>query len=165
MMLVDRLQQLGLASESIVLIGAAVYLLVRFGFARFLKMYTVHRGMFHSIPAAIIFGELAFLLASGDLYMRFYKAGAVLIGYLSHLILDEIYSVEWGRRGPRLKRSFGTALKVWGSTWWANLSTFGKLAILSYVAFKEPGWMDYYQEHIRPQVERTATRAVDHFVR
>ncbi len=165
MMLVDRLQQLGLSTESIVLAGAATYLFIRFIFARLVKMHTVHRGMFHSIPAAVIFGEVAFLLASGDVNMRLYKAAAVFIGYVSHLMLDEIYSIEWARGRLRLKRSFGTALKVWGRKWWPNLAVFAKLAILSYVALKEPGWMDQYQRHVRPHVEQAATQFIDRVIR
>lgn len=165
MMLADRLQHLGLSTESIVLAGAGTYLFIRFIFARLLKMYTVHRGMFHSIPAAVIFGEIAFLLASGDVNIRLYKAAAVVIGYLSHLMLDEIYSVEWAKGRLRLKRSFGTALKVWGRRWWPNLATFAKLAVVSYIAFKEPGWMDQYQQHIRPRVEQTATQLFDRVIR
>ncbi len=164
-MLVNRLQQLGLSAESIVLAGAGVYLFIRFVFARLLKMYTVHRGMFHSIPAAVIFGELAFLLASGDVELRLYKAAAVFIGYASHLALDEIYSVEWAKGRFRLKRSFGTALKLWGRRWWPNLSTFAKLALLSYIAFKEPGWMDQYQQHIRPHIQQAATQWIDRAIR
>jgi len=165
MMLVDRLIQMGLSAESIVLVGAAVYLFVRFVVAALLRKYTVHRGMFHSIPAAIIFGELAFLLASGDLNIRLYKAAAVLMGYLSHLALDEIYSVEWSKGRLRLKRSFGTALKIWGNKWWANFTTFAKLALLSYVALREPTWMDQYEQQFKPQIERTATQWMDRVIR
>ncbi len=165
MMLVDRLIQMGLSAESIVLIGAAVYLFIRFVVAAFLRKYTVHRGMFHSIPAAIIFGELAFLLASGDTNIRLYKAAAVLIGYLSHLALDEIYSVEWSKGRLRLKRSFGTALKLWGGKWWANFTTFAKLALLSYVALREPTWMDQYEQQFKPEIQRTATQLMDRIIR
>ncbi|MBN2295246.1 MAG: metal-dependent hydrolase, partial [Pirellulales bacterium] len=98
MMLIDRLSKFNLATETIVLTGAIVYLIIRFGAAGLLKKITVHRGMLHSLPAAVIFGEIAFLLTSGeDLYLRYYKAGAVVLGYLSHLVLDEIYSIEWYR--------------------------------------------------------------------
>ncbi len=165
MMLADRLQQMGLSTESIVLAGAATYLFIRFVVARLLSRYTVHRGMFHSIPAAVIFGELAFLLASGDTNVRLFKAGAVFTGYLSHLVLDEIYSVEWAKGRLRLKRSFGTAVKVWGSKWWPNLTTFAKLAILSYVAFREPGWMDQYEQQVKPRLEQTATQWIDRVIR
>ncbi len=165
MMLADRLQQMGLSTESIVLVGGATYLFIRFIVARLLNMYTVHRGMFHSIPAAVIFGELAFLLSSGDTNIRLFKAGAVFTGYFSHLVLDEIYSVEWAKGRLRLKRSFGTAVKVWGNKWWPNLTTFAKLAILSYVAFREPGWMDQYQQRVRPRIEQTANQWIDRVIR
>jgi len=142
-MVAKRLELLGVAAETGVLIGAMVYLFVRFGVGWFLKHYTVHRGMFHSLPAAVIVGELAFLLASGDVVaLRIFKASAVVLGYLSHLVLDELYSIEWYRGRLRLKRSFGTALKMFSSRRvWPNVSTYAKLALLSYIVFYEPGWM------------------------
>jgi len=143
MMMVDRFQQLRMGPESIVLAGAAVYVFVRFVLGELLRRYTVHRGMFHSLPAAVIFGELAFLLASGtDVRLRVYKAGAVVIGYLSHLVLDEIYSVELRRGAVRLKKSFGTAVKMFSHKRWANVSTYLKLAVLTYIVVYEPGWME-----------------------
>src|SRR5271156_5506914 len=48
MMLIDRFKALGLAPESIVLAGAAIYLAIRFGVGWLLRHTTVHRGMFHS---------------------------------------------------------------------------------------------------------------------
>jgi len=166
MMMVDRFVQFGMSSEMIVLAGAGVYLFVRFVLARMLRRYTVHRGMFHSLPAAIIFGEVAFLLASGSVELRIYKAGAVTMGYMSHLLLDEFYSVEWYRGRLRFKKSFGSALKLIGHKWWPNLSTFAKLAILTYVALQEPGWMQQYcSEKIEPNIERTATHVLDQVTR
>src|SRR5437763_1772226 len=73
-----------------------LYLLIRFGFGAFLKSYTRHRGMFHSIPAALIFAELAYLACESDTSsIRLLKAGGVMIGFLSHLILDEIWAVQF----------------------------------------------------------------------
>ncbi len=141
MMLAHRVMHFGLASESLVLCGAAVYLLIRFGAAKLLKLYTVHRGMFHSIPAALIFGELAFLLSSGSDAMRAYKAGAVVLGYLSHLVLDELYSFQVKGSRIRLKSSFGTALKMVGTGWLPNLSTYAKLALLTYLTLQEPQFL------------------------
>jgi hypothetical protein len=138
MMLLHRFQQMRMSHESILLAAAAVYLTIRFGLAAMLKRYTVHRGMFHSIPAALIFGEIAFLLASGDTQLRFFRAGAVVLGYLSHLVLDEIYSFQWRRGHLRLKQSFGTALKLFGQSRWANVSAYAKLAILSAAILYDP---------------------------
>ncbi|NQT16759.1 MAG: hypothetical protein HQ582_28640, partial [Planctomycetes bacterium] len=102
---------------------------------------------FHSLPAAIIFGEVAFLLASGpDVHLRLYKAGAVVIGYLSHLMLDEFYSIEWSRGRLRLKKSFGTALKMFSHKSWANVSAYVKLILLTYIVLCEPGWMDQVRQ-------------------
>ena len=167
MMMLDRFGQFDVPTEWLVLAGAAVYLFIRFVVAAMLRKYTVHRGMFHSLPAAIIFGEAAFLLTSGeDVRLRIYKAGAVTLGYLSHLILDELYSVEWHRGRLRLKQSFGTALKLFGRNWWPNVSTFAKLAVLTYIVLKEPGWMQqHYETSVQPTVEQTASTVTDRMVR
>ena len=147
MMLVDRFQQFNMPPEGIVLAGAAVYVFVRFVLGELLRRYTVHRGMFHSLPAALIFGELAFLLSSGpDVRLRLYKAGGVVLGYMTHLVLDELYSFEWKRGRMRLKKSFGTAVKVFSHKWWPNVSAYGKLALLTYVVIYEPGWMDQVRQ-------------------
>ncbi len=165
-MLVDRLQQFNLSMETIILAAAAVYLLVRFGAGELLERLTVHRGMFHSLPAAVIFGELAFLLASGTVEMRCYKAGAVTLGYLVHLVLDEIYSLEWRYGLPRLKKSAGTAVKLFGRSWWPNISAYAKLALLTFIVLQEPGWVSSHLEtHNAQKVEQTATQMVDRYLR
>lgn len=143
---VDRMQALGLSYESIVLTGAGLYFAIRFGLARLLAKYTVHRGMFHSIPAALTFAGLAFLLTgcANELYIRYFKAGAVFLGYMSHLLLDEIFSVDLSRGRFRLKRSFGTALKFWGRSLWANVSTYAKLILVIAAILSEPAVMQRY---------------------
>lgn len=159
MMLVDRFRSLGVSPETTVLAGGLAYLLIRFGLSFFLKYYTVHRGMFHSLPAAVIFGELAFLLASGDDWrLRLYKAGGVTLGFVSHLVLDELYSIQWNFGWVRIKKSFGTALKVFSTkSVWANVSAYGKLALLSYVVFYEPGWVQRYQNYRAERWQQQAT--------
>lgn len=166
MMLVERLRQLDASPEMTVLYGAAVYLFIRFAFGEWIRRYTVHRGMFHSIPAALIFGELAFLVTSGDVNLRVYKAGGVFIGYLSHLILDEFYSIEWYRGRLRLKSSFGTALKLFGHGWWANGSVYLKLALLTFIVLQKPGWMErFYQQNLEKPVDQATAQIHDHPVR
>jgi hypothetical protein len=163
MMLIHRFQQAGMSHESIILAGAVVYLLIRFGLAKLLALYTVHRGMFHSLPAAVIFGEIAFLLASGeDVRLRLFKAGAVVIGYLSHLLLDEIYSIEWSHGRVGLKSSFGTALKFFGHGWWPNVSAYAKLLILASVIFLDPQCpFTPVQPGGASSIQQTATRLMD----
>ena len=48
MMMVDRFKAMNMSLETIILIGGAMYLAIRFGMAAILRRYTVHRGMFHS---------------------------------------------------------------------------------------------------------------------
>jgi hypothetical protein len=101
--------------------------------------------MFHSIPALLIFTGLAFLICgSHNLHLRYFKAGGVFLGSLSHLVLDEIYSVEWERGRWRFKSSFGTALKLWGDSAWGNFSTYSKLAIVVVMILSEPMVMERY---------------------
>ena len=73
--------------------------------------FTRHRGIYHSIPAAILAGECVILLFQSSLwYHRLFYGGAIFAGYLLHLILDEIYAVDLF--GMRLKKSAGTAVSL-----------------------------------------------------
>ncbi|QDT74881.1 metal-dependent hydrolase [Lacipirellula limnantheis] len=145
MMLVDRFQHFGWNYEQMVLAGAASYLTVRFGIAKLLKRATVHRGMFHSIPALLIFTGVTFLVSnSTNLHLRYFKAGGVFIGVLSHLMLDEIYSIEWSGGRWRFKKSFGTAIKLWGDDLWGNFSVYWKLAVVVVMILSEPSIMERY---------------------
>jgi membrane-bound metal-dependent hydrolase YbcI (DUF457 family) len=142
MLMIPRWRTLGLSPESMVLAGSLVYLAVRFGIGWLLKKYTVHRGMFHSLPAALLATEIAFLVYSRkDINLRYYVAAAVGAGFMSHLVLDEIWSVGVKRGQIALKKSFGTALKLWGHDTWGNISCYGKLLLVTFLVFQDPVWM------------------------
>jgi membrane-bound metal-dependent hydrolase YbcI (DUF457 family) len=159
MLLVDRFQHLGLNYEQMVLAGGLSYLLVRFGVARMLMRYTVHRGMFHSIPALLIFTGMAFLICgSVNLHLRYFKAGGVFLGVLSHLVLDEIFAVEWIGGRWRFKKSFGTALKLWSASAWGNFSTYWKLVAVAVLILSEPAIMDRYGQLSPLVVDNAAIR-------
>lgn len=147
MLLLHRFQSLGLRPDEMALFGVSVYLFMRFGITNMIRKYTVHRGMFHSIPAGLIFAGLAFLICGGvdDLNIRYFKAGAVFAGFLSHLLLDEIYSVEWRSGAWRLKKSAGTAFKLWGDDTWANFTTYAKLVVVGGMILGEPSVMQQIQ--------------------
>jgi len=163
-MLVDRFQGFGWSMESIILAGALVYLFIRFAVAELLKRYTVHRGMFHSIPAAVVFGELAYLLATGDLPLRLYKAGGVVAGYAIHLILDEMWSVEDVRGRMQVKRSFGTAIKFFDhQKIWPNISVYAKLALCTFLAFQDQTWMeDFYRQRLEARTQQWTQKLVEY---
>jgi membrane-bound metal-dependent hydrolase YbcI (DUF457 family) len=149
MLMIDRFRQLGWTDEMMVLAAGLIYVAIRFGVAEIFKRYTVHRGMWHSLPAAASAGMLAYLLCScADTQLRLYKTGAVVLGFMSHLILDELWSVEVRRGRMRLKKSAGTALKLWSKNGWANFSTYAKLALLTaLVVGGEPMLMDRFGHH------------------
>jgi len=157
------MKQYGLAPETMVLIGAAIYLLIRFGVGYALRHYTVHRGMFHSIPAAVIAAELTFLICSHEgegLWLRFFNAGAVTLGFMSHLVLDEIWSIEWSHGVPHLKKSFGTAIKFWSQSGWGNISCYVKLAILTFFVIQDPIWADHNAAGGPGQIAKRPTAAL-----
>jgi membrane-bound metal-dependent hydrolase YbcI (DUF457 family) len=135
MMMIHRFHQMQLPLEAMILAGAAIYLVIRFGLTWLLKNYAHHRGMFHSLPAAAIAGQTAFLaFAAEEPLRRYFVASAVVLGFLTHLVLDEIWSVKLGMFGPKFKKSFGTALKFYGPVLWPNLVTYVLALILGALA-------------------------------
>ncbi len=135
LMLVHRLEPAGIPMEAMILVGAAAYLAIRFGVTRLIKNFAIHRGMFHSLPAALIAGQITFLaFGSEDPLCRYFMASAVVVGFLTHLVLDEIWSVKLGMFGPKFKKSFGTALKFYGPTLWPNVLTYGITILLGLAA-------------------------------
>jgi hypothetical protein len=152
MMLVARFQSLKLSHDAMALIAVGMYLFIRFGVTKIIRKYTVHRGMFHSIPTMLIFVGLAFLITGAcPIEFRCYKAGGVMIGFMSHLVLDEIYAIEWKGGRWRLKKSFGTAIKFWGDDAWSNFTTYAKLAIVAMMILGEPSVMQQIEAR-NPQI-------------
>jgi len=153
MLMIDRFRDLGLSHEAMALAAMLVYIAIRFIAVEFFKRYTVHRGMWHSIPAAASAGLLAYLLMPcHSESVRVYKSLAVVLGFLVHLIMDEIWSIDVGG-GFRLKRSFGTALKFFSGSFLANLSVYAKLALLVYLVWCDHGIVDRIRQ--RSVVEET----------
>jgi len=146
-LLIGDLHNWGLNREEVALTVGALYLIIRFGIGSIFKLWTRHRGMWHSIPAAINVGLIAFLLVSGpEIGTRLFKASAIVMGILSHLILDEIYSVDLKKF--RLKNSFGTAFKLWSPRVWPTLMTYTITACLLILTYSDEGVKDYVDEKI-----------------
>jgi hypothetical protein len=164
MLLLDRFQELGWTNETIVLVTALTYVVIRFGVGEFLRRYTVHRGMWHSIPAALLAGMVIYYIcACTDESVRLFKAGGVVTGYVWHLILDEIFAVDNSGRRPRFKRSFGTALKLWSGNTWANISTYAKLAaMLALIVLHPPHNRLHAPQYMQPQVTQPRYAPTDY---
>lgn len=80
------------------------------------KNQTRHRGMIHSIPAAAVVSMLTVLLATNfgaDPLRATLFGAAVGAGFLSHLLLDEIFSIVDFHGLPFIpNKAFGSALKL-----------------------------------------------------
>ena len=132
-LLLRRLQHAGFSHDETVLIGGAVYFVIRFGGAWLFRHLTTHRGMFHSLPAAVIAAEATFLVHTGpEAGGRLALAGGVCLGFVSHLILDEISSVDAHGLRVRLNKSAGSAFKLFSANARATLCTWVLLAVLTY---------------------------------
>jgi hypothetical protein len=138
-LLYQHLRDSGLTTEQTLVALGGVYLLIRYGVSRVFKRWTVHRGMFHSIPALLIAG-LAFYLGyhSSSPRLRLFLAGGVMLGFLSHLVLDEIYSVDFMGTHLHLNKYAGSAVKLASRSWPATLATYLLLALLAGLA-----WLDW----------------------
>ena len=116
-----------------------VFVTVRFGIFALFVRYTVHRGIWHSGLAAITVGLAGVVLSHQALGMPAWQswlAGAfVTLGYLTHLVLDELASVNL--LGKRIKRSLGTALKPF-SLAYPGASLAMLLAVLVLAALAPP---------------------------
>lgn len=156
MLMIHRFQQMGWPLEAIILAGAVIYLAIRFGMSWLLKNYSHHRGMFHSLPAAAIAGQTTFLaFAAEEPLRRYFVSSAVVLGFLTHLVLDEIWSVQMGWFGPKVKKSFGTALKFHGPVLWPNLVTYALAIILGALAAGDAAWTER-MAHVRQQMEQAS---------
>lgn len=102
------------------IVCGVTYLLVRHVAMRCFSKFTVHRGIFHSLVAAAFFWFS--MTAICYHFLRFnellsWMMGLFLFfGFILHLSLDEMYSVDL--MNTRIKRSFGTALKVFDYKNW-----------------------------------------------
>ena len=163
LLMIHRFEQAGLPLEAIVMAGAAIYATIRFGLAWLLAKYAAHRGMFHSLPAAAVAGEVAFLaFGAEDPLHRYFIASAVFLGYLTHLVLDEVWSVTQGHFGPKFKTAFGTALKCYGAEAWSNLLAYVLVVALGVLAAGDAHWSERTlpaRQYARQQIEQ-ATRSM-----
>jgi membrane-bound metal-dependent hydrolase YbcI (DUF457 family) len=157
LMLVNRLQASGLPTEALILLGAAAYLAIRFGVTRLIKKFAIHRGMFHSLPAALIAAQVTYLaFGAEDPLCRYFMASAVVVGFLTHLVLDEIWSVRLGMFGPKFKKSFGTALKFVGPELWPNVTTYGLAGVLGVASAGDAAWSEHWAK-ARSRLEEVAS--------
>jgi len=115
--------------------GAVLFVAVRYVLWGAFHHFTVHRGSLHSVIASVMFGVGAVVLChrgwSFAVDVSWLAGIGVFLGCITHLLLDEIYSVDF--TGARLKRSFGSALKVVDLVRWPGSLLVIVVTIASFV--------------------------------
>ena len=98
------------------------------------RRITRHRGMAHSIPAAVLSGLCTFFLASRYAFSdaeSFMLAAGITAGFLVHLLLDEIYAAVNFRGAPFVpNKAFGTALKFASPDKFINFAIYAAIIFL-----------------------------------
>jgi hypothetical protein len=122
----------------VALIWVGVFLCVRYLIFELFARATVHRGIWHSwlgiAAAALATVNIAYWIMGRSAESAWIAGFMVAIGYLTHLILDELYSVDL--LNSRVKRSFGTALKPFSLV--DPRSSFAMLAAVVALAWVAP---------------------------
>lgn len=99
------------------IIWLGTLVLVRYGGHYVFSKASVHRGIWHSLLAGAFASTLTAIIFSRVLHrpdgVAWLAAAFMMVGYVVHLSLDEIYSVDV--MDTRIKASFGTALKIFDS--------------------------------------------------
>ena len=164
MMLIIRVNSAGISPELVSIIGAFVFLAIKFGVGGVIRTFTVHRGMIHSIPFAILCGEIVFLVTPGDMSSRILKAVGLTLGCFSHLLLDEIYSVQVTQGKLSTKKSFGTALKFGQfKNMHLTLMMYFPLVIMTYLSFQQPMLVGEAFDKVLDRLAGLTIRGAQHF--
>jgi len=102
-------------SYSLLIQALAIFIGVRYILLSVFKSLTVHRGIFHSLLAAVFFTlltiNISIHLFQQALLFSWLNGLFIGLGFVIHLLLDEVYSVDLSN--IRIKRSFGTAFKLY----------------------------------------------------
>jgi hypothetical protein len=128
-------------SELKYLVGLPIitFIFIRIVVGNIFKKFTAHRGIWHSIPALLIS-----VLATLQLVNRFdlsimdkmIISISIGLGYLNHLILDEVYSmVNIGGVPFKVKRSLGSALELVSKSKIATIIAYIMLLILLFLSY------------------------------
>lgn len=130
LLIVVNLLQNRFPAYIVLALATIMYFIVRYGIAKLFDKFTVHRGIFHSILTAVFFGLLiiciSYYLLHWDVVHSWLSGLFITFGFIVHLTLDEVYSVDLSNK--RLKKSFGTALKLFS---YDNLLTSGLMAAVT----------------------------------
>lgn len=131
-------ERYSIAEMWVVWLGTLI--LVRYGGEAAFHRFSAHRGIWHSIIAALFFWFLTavvfYRLLGKHEGVAWLAGGFLFVGYLTHLVLDEIYSVDV--MDTRIKASFGTALKLYDPRSWSDSAIVTLATIALFMATPSP---------------------------
>ncbi len=120
----------------LLLIVTGTYLFIRYIVFALFNRLTVHRGVFHSVLAAVFFALLMTCISYHFLHWSVLHAWLnglfIALGFIVHLLLDELFSVDLSN--ARMKNSFGTALKLFSHS---NMTASALMTIFTMMLY----WM------------------------
>lgn len=144
-------------------IPAAALFVFWFVIGALVKKCTKHRGIFHSFPALLIASTGTFLLARHyglDDTTALIFAGAMGLGFLSHLVLDELHSEITLDGIPfNTKESAGTAMKWFSKRRGVNVAAYLILATLLYTVWQPQRALAFYNDSDIIELENDAPPA------
>lgn len=131
-LLLRRIVLEDITPEQVLLVCGGIYLAIRYGLYWLFSRFAVHRGMFHSIPAMLIVGLVVYIgYKHPSEEVRFVLAAGVMLGFLSHLILDELYEARLSSLAPKLNKFAGSAIKLKSKSIFSNVTCYSLLSALS----------------------------------
>src|SRR5262245_6309636 len=140
LILMPRFSQVFQSTEGLFAAFIVCYIFIRYVGANTVRYLSVHRGMFHSIPAMLISGLVVYLAYdSPDRSVRVLLAAGVMFGFFSHLLLDELYSVDFNGLSIRLNAFAGSAIKFVSPSVPATLVSYLTLGSLLGLTYQEFG--------------------------
>ncbi len=108
---------------------------VRFVAGNVFHRFSYHRGIWHSLLAAAFSSFLTaavfYWMLGRDESVSWFAALFMLVGFLTHLTLDELYSVDV--MDTRIKASFGTALKFIDGKHPGHTSAMAAAAVIAFL--------------------------------
>lgn len=123
-----------LSSTGVLCLAFGLWIAVRDVLAPVFKYFSRHRASWHSLVAVAFVSNLIVIGGYHGAHQPAGRAwlmgGATALGMLVHLLLDECFSVDLA--GHRLKRSFGTAFKLYDNKHPITATTMLLVAVLSY---------------------------------
>ncbi len=130
-------QRFGNSPEFLICYFTVSYLLINYVVCAIIKQVTVHRGIMHSVPFALLCGGIGYLLfVPSGRSMALMGGSAVLFGCLVHLLLDEFnsFGLKLGFI-PFPKRSTGTAFKLAAESIPATFFVYLLLGVVAIMIF------------------------------